>query len=84
MVFVRAGAVVAVPIRVVETKSDAATGTLTLRWEGGEPPFQVEKASAVTGPFQAVGSTQTERVFLDTAALRGGAQAFYRVRQIGP
>ena len=68
------------PSRIVEIKPDLITGNITLRWEGGGPQFQVEKATTVTGAFQPVGAVQSERVFIDTGALKASAQSFYRIR----
>jgi hypothetical protein len=88
VVFLRAGAVVEDPpkiVRIVEIKPDLAAGSITLRWEGDGPQFQVEKAAAVTGPFQPVGSAQSERVFIDAAVLKVTTLSFYRIRQVaGP
>ena len=82
VVFLRAGAVVLTPLRILDLKSDLTAGSITLRWEGSGPQFQVEKASTVTGPFQPVGSVQSERTFTDPGVLRTNAQTFYRVRQL--
>ena len=68
-------------LRIVETKTDAAAGNVTLTWEGGQPQFQVEKATAITGPFQSVGTPQSERVYTDLGAVKAAVQSFYRVRQ---
>ena len=68
--------------RIVEVKPDWATGNLTLRWEGAGAQFQVEKAAAVNGPYQSLGSAQATRVYTDTGALRVGTAAFYRVRAL--
>ncbi len=79
IVFVPAGTTT--ELRIVEIKPDLTAASITLRWEGDGPQFQVEKAAAVTGPFQAVGAAQTERVFTDADALKTAVQAFYRVRK---
>jgi hypothetical protein len=68
-------------LRIAEITRDFASGNITLRWEGGTGQFQVEKATNVTGPFQALGAAQAGRTFTDTGALRSGARAFYRVRE---
>src|SRR5262249_7163215 len=70
------------PLRIVETKPDAATGDLTLRWDGGTGPlFQVQKAAAVTGPFEPVGQPQSQRTYTDTGALKAAKASFYRVQE---
>ena len=69
--------------RLIEVKPDLATGNITLRWVGDGPQFQVEKAPAVTGPFQPIGLAQSTRVFTDAGALQAGGKAFYRVRTSG-
>lgn len=55
---------------------------MILRWQGGDPQFQVEKASTVNGPFSALGAPQSGRVFTDGGALKAGVRAFYRVSQV--
>ena len=67
-------------VRIVEIKPDLITGNITLRWEGDGPQFQVEKAATVTGPFQPIGASQTERVFTEPGVLKTGVQSFYRIR----
>ncbi|MCI0537296.1 MAG: hypothetical protein L0Z50_18940, partial [Verrucomicrobiales bacterium] len=88
VIFLPAGAVVeppiSKPIRIVEIKSDLTAGSITLRWEGEGPQFQVEKATNVTGPFQPVGAAQTEKLFTDPGVLKTGVQSFYRIRQVVP
>src|SRR5262249_15904593 len=39
------------PLRFSEIRADAATGDVTLRWEGGADRFQVLKATSLEGPF---------------------------------
>jgi hypothetical protein len=75
------GMVPAIPVRITEIKLDLAAGSISVRWEGDGTQFQVEKATAVTGPFQAVGAVQSERVFTDPGALKANAQSYYRVRR---
>ncbi|MCL4177427.1 MAG: choice-of-anchor D domain-containing protein [Verrucomicrobia bacterium] len=70
----------AVP-RIVGITPNLTSGDITITWEGGEPQFQVEKAAAVTGPFQSVGNPQAERTFTDAGALTAGAVSYYRIRQ---
>lgn len=67
--------------RIVEVSPNPGSGDLILRWEGGQAPFQVEKASAVTGPFEAIGAAQSERTFTDAGALLSGNESYYRIRQ---
>jgi hypothetical protein len=78
VVFVRAGAVTA-PLRIVQVVADLTTGNITLQWEGDGATFQVEKAASLTGTFQPVGPTQSQKVFTDPGALKTNAQSFYRV-----
>ncbi len=72
----------ALPLKIIETKADLATGNLTLRWEGGGPQFQVEKGSSVSGPFQAIGAALSERTFTDAGAVKSAKQSFYRIHQL--
>ncbi len=82
VVFLPAGATEpSTPLRIIEIKSDSTSGNVTLRWEGDGPVFQVEKSTAVTGPFQSIGSAQSERAFTDPGALKSGVRSFYRIRQ---
>jgi hypothetical protein len=69
------------PLRITDVRANLGTGAITLVWEGGTPPFQVEKAAAINGSFQPVGAAQSERQFTDPGAIGAGAQGFYRVRQ---
>ena len=70
------------PLRIFETTLDAATGDITLRWQGGAgPQFQVQKASSLTGVFEPVSLPQTQRAYTDMGALKSGPQRFYRVQQ---
>jgi hypothetical protein len=75
------GIAAAVPPRIVEIKTDAASGKVTLRWEGQGLSYQVEKASEVTGPFSPLGAPQTGLTFTDPGALKSNTRSFYRVRQ---
>ena len=75
-----AGGTTTTAFRVAETKPDAATGDLKLTWEGGNPPFLVEKATSVKGPFLPVGPAQSGRVFTDPGVLKNAAQSYYRIR----
>lgn len=68
-------------LRIVEVKSDLA-GSITLRWEGEGAQFQVEKASAVTGPYQALGAPQSGKVYTENGALQSGSRAFYRIKMV--
>lgn len=70
------------PVRVTEIRADRVTGNVTLRWEGGDPQFQVEKSATVSGPFVPASGLLSVREFTDVGALNGGAQAFYRVRRL--
>ncbi|MCC7374453.1 MAG: DUF4082 domain-containing protein [Verrucomicrobiales bacterium] len=82
VVFLAAGAPEAgAVIRLLEIKLAAAGGGVTLRWEGEGPRFQVEKASAVAGPFQPVGEPVSQPTFTDAAVISGSGQVFYRIRQ---
>jgi hypothetical protein len=67
--------------RFVGITPNLTSGDITLEWEGGDPQFQVEKAAAVTGPFQPVGNPQTERTFTDAGALSTAGASYYRIRQ---
>jgi hypothetical protein len=67
--------------RIDSITPNLATGDVTLVWQGDGPQFQVEKAAAVTGPFQPVGAPQAERTFTDTGALTTGVSSYYRIRQ---
>jgi hypothetical protein len=71
-------------LRILSATPDLAASSLTLQWEGGSPLFQVEKASAVTGPYQPVGAAQATRTFTDAGVLKTGTQSFYRIRQVVP
>ena len=75
------GSTISTPFRIVEIKPDFATGNIMLSWEGGNgPQFQIEKATALTGPFQPLGAPQTARSFTDPGVLKTNAQSFYRIR----
>ena len=69
------------PLRIVENMPDLTSGNLVLRWDGGKPPFQVEKAGSLPGTFQPVGAAQTVRTLTDTGALTSAARSFYRIRE---
>ncbi|MHC1766617.1 MAG: choice-of-anchor D domain-containing protein [Verrucomicrobiia bacterium] len=77
-----AGTAPAAQVEIVAIDLDRATGRVTLRWVGSGPQFQVERAAAVTGPYQAVGSPTAERTFTDPDAIPAGAQTFYRFYRI--
>jgi hypothetical protein len=70
------------PLRITNVQANVATSAITLTWEGGTPPFQVEKAGTATGSFQSIGAAQSERLFTDPGAVGASGQGFYRVRQI--
>lgn len=69
----------ATQLQIVSVKADGVTGSVTLKWDGTAPLFQVEKASNVNGPYQPVGTPQSGSTFTDSNALQAG-RAFYRVR----
>jgi hypothetical protein len=78
IVFTPAG-VPAQSVHITEVKTDLTSGNLTLRWEGDGAPFQVLKATKVTGPYQNLGAPVTAHEFTDLGALKGGGPAFYQV-----
>ena len=78
IVFTPAG-VPAQSVHISEVKPDLASGNLTLRWEGDGAPFQVLKATKVTGPYQNLGAPLTAHEFTDLGALKGRGPAFYQV-----
>jgi hypothetical protein len=68
--------------RLWRNSDEAVVGRVSLRWEGDGPRFQVEKANAVSGPFQSVGEVVTERALTDPAVVPNAGQVFYRIRQV--
>jgi hypothetical protein len=79
------GTAAAAQVRITAATFDRTTGRVTLRWEGTGPQFQVERAAAVTGPYQAVGSPLADRTFTDPEAIPANTQTFtrfYRIRQL--
>jgi hypothetical protein len=69
------------PVKITQIKPDAATGNVLIRWEGEGSVFQVEKAAAIKGPYQALGGWQTAREYTDAGALKKATQSFYRIRK---
>jgi hypothetical protein len=69
------------PMRVTKIQVDRVTGNVTLRWEGGDPQFQVEKSATVSGSFVPASGLLSVREFTDVGALQGTSQSFYRVRR---
>lgn len=70
------------PLRIVEARPDAASGDITLRWEGGTgPQFQVQRAASVNGPWEPLSLPQSQRTYTDRGALKAGLANFYIVRQ---
>lgn len=80
--FVPEGTVVVDPIRIVEVSANSGTGSITVRWEGGTPQFQVEKASSVNGPYESLGTPRADRIYVEPDAVRNAGQSFYRIRQL--
>ena len=69
-------------LRIAEIKPDLASGNITLRWDGGNGQFQVEKAANVTGPWQVEGAVQTGNTLTVPGVLRTSNRSFYRVHQL--
>ncbi len=67
--------------RCVEIRAGKEDGGVILRWETSGRVRQLEKASAVLGPWEPVGPVTTDVVFIDTNAPVGLTQAFYRLRE---
>ncbi|MEW6157529.1 MAG: hypothetical protein AB1813_08860 [Verrucomicrobiota bacterium] len=70
---------IVVPLKIAGVEANTIAGDITIRWEGPGTVFQVERALAITGPFQPVGSPQAERTFTDRAVLKEHGRMFYRV-----
>ena len=56
-------------------------GQVTLAWNGGVPPFQIEQSVSPNGPWTDTGEVTSNRTVTFTAEL---PQAFYRVEQATP
>ena len=66
-----------VPSPVKITASAIANGNFTIRWQGGSPPYQLQRrASLDSGTWENVGTTTTASEASDTL---GAGPAFYRV-----
>ncbi len=68
-----------VPARALRiTSASAANGIVTVKWEGGTPPFQLFRQTALnSGIWQAVGSPTNDREATDQMV---GDIMFYQVR----
>jgi hypothetical protein len=66
-----------VPAPVKITNVSVAGGTLTINWQGGTPPYQLQRRSDVAlGNWEDVGATTTVTQATDTVSTNG---MFYRV-----
>lgn len=63
------------PLRIASISRSGTT--VSLSWTGGSAPYTVQKASAVTGPWNTLASGLSGTSTTDTGA--SGGQAFYRV-----
>lgn len=65
------------PSRPQITSITAAAGTVTIKWEGGQPPYQVQRRPALTeGGWENLGAPTTANQATDAM---GAAAMFYRV-----
>ena len=69
------------PQPLLKIKPGSSTGSASLSWQGQGRVFQIERATAVTGPFQPLSSILPDLFFDDLGALTNHAQSYYRLRQ---
>jgi hypothetical protein len=62
---------------------DVQTQSVRLAWLSNGLSVQVERASAVGGPFAPVGAPTSDESFVDTGALINTTRLFYRLRWTG-
>jgi len=67
------------PFRIGAATPNLSTGDILLTWQGGTPPYQVQRAMAVTGPFVPIGAPQAGTSYTDLGILKTNAAAFYRI-----
>jgi hypothetical protein len=58
-----------------------SAGSARLTWQGSGRVFQIERADAVTGPFQPLSPILPDLFFDDLGSLTNGAQSYYRLRK---
>ena len=73
--------IVAAPVpRFLSVMPDAQAGSVRLQWQAYDA-VQLERATAVTGPYSRVATNLTNQSFVDVGALTNQGQLFYRLRQ---
>ncbi|HKI72108.1 MAG TPA: PKD domain-containing protein [Verrucomicrobiae bacterium] len=74
-------AIVAAPApRLLSVMPDAQTGNVRLQWQAYDA-VQLDRATAVTGPYSPVATNLTSQSFVDVGALTNQSQLYYRLRQ---
>ena len=66
--------------RLLSVMPDAQTGSVRLQWQAYDA-VQLERATAVTGPYSPVATNLTSQSFVDVGALSNQSQLYYRLRQ---
>lgn len=69
------------PAPLLKIKIGSAAGSASLTWQGQGRVFQVERATAVTGPFQPLSPMVPDLFFDDLGTLTNRARAYYRLHQ---
>lgn len=67
--------------RPVITSAFVQQGLFRMDWTASGRAFQVERASAVTGPYLPASPILLQLTFADTNAISAGTSGFYRLRQ---
>lgn len=66
--------------RFLSALPDAQTGSVRLQWQAYDV-VQLERATAVSGPYSTVEINLTSQSFVDVGALTNQTQLYYRLRQ---
>ena len=67
--------------RIISAIGPGPGGDFSLNWTGNGRVFQLEKATALTGPFAPISPLMVDLNWVDSSAVQSYSNGFYRLRQ---